>query len=154
MKKNIAIILLAITLLSVCSCDRSYDNAKICFSAVRTAVLPYEDKFDRYDEEMIVIYVYVVTTCTSGKLRLPHASSEYEYGGVPSIILQDGTTIEVSPLLSTGAYIDFKMEKGDYIDFMWEFIVPSTFQSGEYDIKIDWLGRTEIIEDVLIEFKE
>ena len=107
------------------------------------------------DVDMIEIAMKVTTVCTSGRYKLLSAVSPGFDGGIPVLILPDGSEIKHDPVDVSPAYDKVDIKKGDKTERIWRFMLPSDFVSGEYDIRVDLdNGLTKLFEDVLIEFKE
>lgn len=107
------------------------------------------------DVDMIEIAMKVTTVCTSGRYKLLSAVSPGFDGGIPVLILPDGSEIKHDPVDVSPAYDKVDIKKGDKTERIWRFMLTSDFVSGEYDIRVDLdNGLTKLFEDVLIEFKE
>lgn len=106
-----------------------------------------------YDTDMIALDLTVTTTCTSGQYKYYSTVTPGFDGGIPTLILPDGSEIKHDPIEKAMGSDNVDIKKGDKIERFWRFMLPADFAPGEYDIRIDLdNGQTKIFEDILIEF--
>ena len=108
-----------------------------------------------YDTDMIALDLTVITTCISGQYKYTSTVTPGFDGGIPVLILPDGSEIKHDPVDVSPAYDKVDIKKGDKTERFWRFMLPADFIPGEYDIRVDLEnGQTKIFENVLIEFNE
>ena len=148
MKKRRFSILPSITLLllfsfcasALCGCKITAGKLDFTISNAQIASTAYGD----------YARITVTTTCTGGRIYDPTYPHGIE-GGNPVLILEDGTELEFG-INVTMAVTTLDMKKGDYVECTWEFWIPEDasydLSEGEYTVRVEWLGKTEIIQGV------
>lgn len=156
MKKLLTVILMLLLLFALVSCSLEIRTAKFIFdiSLDNFKLRKAEDLYFS-DVDMVSFDITVTTTCTSGRYKYTSTVTPGFDGGIPTIILPDGSEIKNDPVEKAMGYDEVDIRKGDNTERIWRFTVPTDFVWGEYDIRVECdNGQTKIFENVLIEYKE
>ncbi len=135
----LASLLLLLSVVSFASCG-ARSTAKFEFE-LKDAELRYSEHFG-----LSYAAVTVTTTCVKGRLYDPAYPHNVE-GGMPTLYLSDGTGIEGKTELNA-AVTKVDIRKGNTVECVWSFDVPSGFTEGDYTVRVKWYGSEQTFEGV------